>query len=239
MDDVAPAGRVLPDACDQLLLVEFVGVQRKRRAELTGRLQPRRETVDRDELPASEEPRLEQMAKAERPDAVDDDALSEIETPDLSSCLDPMCHRHHLCKHRELVRQLGGDAEDRCSREEVHQLRPAAEERRHARDVERVAVVLHALAEVVRLTREAVPAGTAGDVCAWDDPVTRAQRCAVGSAHLAAGRLDDPDVLVPADQRILDVSLVRCSRVLDCLAAERVLVRPADPGQSDPHEDGA
>src|SRR5207302_7523142 len=56
---------------------------------------------------------------------------------------------------------------------------------------------------------------------------------------VAAAVHDYADVLVAADERILEAALVRRSRVLDRLAAERVLVGPADPRKQDLHQHGA
>jgi len=70
---------------------------------------------------------------------------------------------------------------------------------------------------------------------AGHDAVARRQHAAVAVANLAAGRDHDADVLVPADQRVLEVALVVGAGVLLALAPEGVLVGAADPGQ--PHAD--
>src|SRR5581483_266498 len=55
----------------------------------------------------------------------------------------------------------------------------------------------------------------------------------------AAGGLDDADVLVPADQRVREAPLVRGAGVLHRLAAERVLVGAAHPGEPHAQNDRA
>ena len=91
--------------------------------------------------------------------------------------------------------------------------------------------------EVVRLVGEAVPARAAGDVRPGNDAVARLQRPAVLSEDLTAGRLDHADVLVPADERVLDLPFVRRAGVLEGLATPGVLVRAAYPGVADAHQD--
>src|SRR5437763_13162461 len=105
--------------------------------------------------------------------------------------------------------------------------------------VEAVAVVLEALARVVREPCTAEPAFAARDIRARHDPVAWAQRRAVAREHLAAGLGDDADVLVAADQRVLQPPFVRRPRVLDRLAAKRVLVGAADAGIEHLHQDSA
>ena len=97
------------------------------------------------------------------------------------------------------------------------------------RDVERVAVVLELLAQKVWLVVAAVPAPATGHVCGRNDPIAGPEQLAVGGTDFSSRRLDDADVLVPADEWIADLPLVRRPGVLDRLAAERVLVRAADP----------
>src|SRR5207245_9438636 len=108
---------------------------------------------------------------------------------------------------------------------------------RRSRGVEAVAVILEPLARVIRKSSAAEPALAAGDVRARDDPITRSQRFSVRGEDVAAGVHDDADVLVTADERILEPALVRRACVLDRLAAEGVLVRSADPRKEDLHQD--
>ena len=42
--------------------------------------------------------------------------------------VDAVRHRHHFGDDRDLVGQVLGHAEDRCARQQVHVLRPAAEQ---------------------------------------------------------------------------------------------------------------
>src|SRR5262249_50287386 len=82
---------------------------------------------------------------------------------------------------------------------------------------------------VVGEARAAEPTLSAGDVRSGNNPIPRTERRSVARTDLAPGLDDDADVLVPADQRVLEPPFVRRPRVLDRLAAKPVLVRPADP----------
>src|SRR5581483_7236435 len=115
--------------------------------------------------------------------------------------------------------------------QQVHQLRPAAEQMRHVGTAERVAVVLDVGAQVVRIAAvQAVRAPSTRDIGGGHDSVTHGQ----GQAHLVEGRwpvsdcLDHTHVLVAADERVGGVALVHGPRVLLALASPRVLVRAAD-----------
>src|SRR5262249_29818361 len=66
------------------------------------------------------------------------------------------------------------------------------------------------------------------DVRSGNDPVARTKGRTVARGNLSPALDDNTDVLVAADQRVLQSSLVRRAGVLDRLAPERVLVRPAD-----------
>ena len=120
------------------------------------------EPVDRDQLAAADEARLEQVAEPERADAVDHDALAERHVEHAPCSLDAVRHRHRLGQHGELVRQLVGDAEERRAGQQVHVAPPSRRRGAGGRaTVEAVAVVLESLAEVVGLAVEAVPAAAA------------------------------------------------------------------------------
>ena len=71
------------------------------------------------------------------------------------------------------------------------------------------------------------------------DPVARAQRPALAVEHLAADVGHAADVLVAADERVLDLALVRRAGVLHRLAAEGVLVGAADARHRHLEHDGA
>ena len=107
---------MLVHARDQLVLVELRGVQRQGRTELTGDVEPRREPVDRDQLAAADQARLEQVAEAERADAEDDDALARARLEHASRRLDAVRDRHRLREHGELVLQLVRHPEERRAR---------------------------------------------------------------------------------------------------------------------------
>ena len=72
------------------------------------------------------------------------------------------------------------------------------------------------------------------------DSVAGPERCAVGGERTAGADVrDDADVLVALDDRERRRAGVVRACVLLRLAAEGVLVRPADPGGEHPQEDGA
>ena len=78
---------------------------------------------------------------------------------------------------------------------------------------------------------------SARNVRPGDDAIARRQGTPVAREGAAgADLLDDSDVLVPADQRVTELSLVRSPCVLLRLAAIGVLVRAADAGEEDAHQ---
>jgi len=66
--DVGAPSRVLAYARDEFLVGKVGRVQRQRRSQRGRGVEPRRQEVDRDELAAAHEARLDQMAQAERAD---------------------------------------------------------------------------------------------------------------------------------------------------------------------------
>ena len=179
---------------------------------------------DEDALGA-EEHRLQHVADAERPAAQDDDRLAAAH-----HLVEPVRDGHRLGQHRHLVGHLVRHAKQRRAGEEVHPLGPAAPEARRPRQRQRVAVVLEPLAHEVRLAAPAPPAAPARDVRRRHDPRAELEHVAelVDEPRAVAELGEHADVLVPADQRIVDRVLVRRARVLQALAAKRVLVGAAD-----------
>src|ERR1700694_2032972 len=96
--------------------------------------------------------------------------------------------------------------------------------------VQAVGVVLKLRAEVVRIVVQAEGAPPARYVCSGHDSVSDPQRAtlAVGDGIGASYRLDDADVLVPADEWISQLSLVVRAGVLLGLPPVGVLVSAAD-----------
>ena len=151
--------------------------------------------------------------------------------PQRARPVEPVRDREQLGQRRQLRGQLVGHPEEARARQQVHQLRPAAEQVRRVGAGERVAVVLERGAQVVRIAlAEAEPAPAAGQVRRRHDPVADRERPAVGVDRRLArpDRLDHAHVLVAADERVGGLALVVGAGVLEALAPPGVLVGAAD-----------
>jgi hypothetical protein len=204
-------------------------------AQLARQLATSRHRVGREQPPRAQQLRLGQVQQAERPGAEDRDRVAEAEAAaglrEEPRAVEPVGDRQQLGQRGQLVGQLIRHPEQARPRQEVHPLRPAAEQVRRRPGRERVAVVVEVLAQVVGVAADAVPAAAADDVGGGHDPVADGQRPSILVQWPIAGAdgLDDADVLVPADDRVGDASLARGARVLQRLAPPGVLVGPADP----------
>src|SRR6266487_2663798 len=98
-----------------------------------------------------------------------------------------------------------------------------------------VAVVLQVVAQIVGIATPTWGTRAARHVGRGHDAVTGPQRHAFTVGNGAAGLHDYPHVLVPADQRVGDVTFVRSPGVLFRLAAEGVFIGAADARVHHPH----
>ena len=127
-------------------------------------------------------------------------------SPPLHHLVQPVRDRHRLGEHRHLVGHLVRHPEERRAGEQVHPLGPAAPQTRRPRQRQRVAVVLEPLAHEVRLAAQAPPAAPARDVRRRHDPRADLEHVAelVDEPRAVAELGEHADVLVPADQRVVD-----------------------------------
>ena len=236
MSTPRPCGGV-QDRCHPLVDVRRRGLQREVDAERGRALEAPGQEVRGGDEPGAEHPTLDEVAEPERADPQDGDGETRsrraLQTEERQCRVDAVRHGHHLGQHGDLVRESVGDPEQRCSRQEVQVLGPAAEQAWRAGQVEAVPVILEVLAEVVREVVGTVVAATARDVRSRHHSIADPDLGAVAREHLSADRRHGPDVLMTADQRVVEVALVLRAGVLPRFAAEGVLVRAADPGEVD------
>ena len=181
------------------------------------------------------------MTETQGADAEHGDRLAEAAAADQPEQalrrLDAVRHRHDLGQHRNVVRQIVRHPKDRRARQEVHVLRPAAEQMRRRAAMQAVAVVLQVLAHVVRDSRcgrnGSAPQATLA-------PGTMRSPTLSGRPSLSStsppSRDHLADILVAADQRIGEIALMRRAGILLALAAEGVLVGAADAGKAHLHD---
>ena len=198
-------------------------------------LEPLVHQVDSDQAAGTQHLGLGKVHQAERAEA---DHCDRVAKPEAAA---QRLHRaggvqavgdgQHLGQRRQLGGQLVGHAKQARARQQVHALGPSSEQMRRLGAGERVAVVVESGAKVVRVAlAQAEPAAAAGHVGRGHHPVADSERQAqrVHGRRSVADRLDHAHVLVAADDRVRNRTLVVGAGILQALTSPGVLVGTAD-----------
>ncbi len=238
----AAAVSEIPDQLETIGLAGIGRVDNMIGAESLGELQAIVGKIDGDEGARAEHTRFHQEAHAERTDTEDHDGVIEAkgfigESGHLFGAVEADGNGKDFREHGDLRRKLIRNFDKETSGNDVHILRPSAEEMRRIFGAEQIAVIESVLAAAIGKIVAAVVAVAAGDVGADNDAIADFERDAfeVSVVAVAADGRDGADVFVALDQRKFEFART----VLRGETLVSVLIGAANAGQLHFDEDAA